>query len=372
MNPTLVLDRNQPTAGPGQPFRKISPGKRTPRRPGQKSRSARRAQPRWSAPAAHERAPATVYLERLAPGSRRTIRHALLLIARIVAGRRHANIATFPWPELRYEHTAAVRAALLKRRLAPATVNRILAALRGVLREAWKLELLSAEDLARAIQVENVRATTLPRGRALARSELEALFASCALDPSPAGARDAAALALLYGAGLRRSEAVTVDLGHLDLPTDTIKVLGAKGRKDRVTYLGAAVETVARWVALRGPTAGPLLLAVNKAGRIVFRRLCGDAVRRLLERRARTAGVAGFSPHDLRRSCASDLLDAGADLAVVQRMLGHADPATTSRYDRRGEEAKKRAARLLHVPVRRPETDPEGVSPPSARAKGAS
>jgi site-specific recombinase XerD len=251
-------------------------------------------------------------------------------------------------------------------------VNRVLASLRGVLREAWKLELLSAEDLARAIQVENVRATTLPRGRALARSELEALFASCAHDPSPAGARDAVALALLYGAGMRRSEAVTVDLAHVDLPTGTIKVLGAKGRKARVTFLGAGLEAVNWWVRLRGAAPGPLLLAVNKAGRIVFRRLCGDAVRRLLERRARTAGVDDFSPHDLRRSCASDLLDAGADLAVVQRMLGHADPATTSRYDRRGEEAKKRAARLLHVPVCRPEADSAGVCPPSLRAEGAS
>ncbi len=295
-----------------------------------------------------EEHPAVVYLLRLAPGSRRTMRRALDTIAATLTDGRD-DALELPWPELRYQHTAAVR-AILAARYAPATANKMLAALRGVLKEAWRLGLMDGGDYQRAVDLPGVRGGTLPRGRALTPCEIRALFAVCA-DGSPAGVRDAALLAVLYGGGLRRAECVSLDMSDYHPATGALTVRHGKGEKARIVYLtGGGGEALAAWLALRGEAAGPLFLPINKGGRLTHRRMTDQAVLAILRRRALKAGVGHFSPHDLRRTCISDLLDAGADIATVQKLAGHASVATTGRYDRRGEHAKMRAAALLHVP----------------------
>lgn len=79
-------------------------------------------------------------------------------------------------------------------------------------------------------------------------------------------------------------------------------------------------------------------------------RLSDQGVLRMVAKRAKEAGIKSFSPHDLRRSFISDLIDGGADLVVVQQFAGHASVTTTARYDRRPEAAKRRAVGLVHVP----------------------
>lgn len=292
--------------------------------------------------------PAAVYLARLAPGSRRTMRTALATLAALLAG-AGADPLTLPWHLLRYPHTQALRAALAAR-AAPATTNKHLAALRGVLKEAWRLGLMGAEEHARATDVPDLRAAPLPRGRALTPGELRALFAACA-DGTPGGVRDAALLAALYGCGLRRAEVVALDRTDYHAETRALTVRHGKGDKARVVYLpGSGAGVFAAWLTLRGDTPGPLFLPVNKAGAISVRRLVAQSVYDLLARRLRGAGVIAASPHDLRRTFVSDLLDAGVDVTTVQKLAGHASVATTARYDRRGEAAKRRAADALHIP----------------------
>jgi integrase len=273
--------------------------------------------------------------------------HALTL----VAGLFGRTVDALDWEALRYQHTQAVRARLASA-LAPATVNKTLAALRGVLREAWRLGLMDAEHYHRAADLPVLRGERLPRGRALARRELQRLFEACARDESANGRRDAAVIAVMYGGGLRRSEVVALDLADYDPDACQLRVRDGKGRKDRFVYATSGVKlALAEWLAVRGDAKGPLFWPADGRGRpLVTRRMSDPAVRLLLQRRAKQARVRAFTPHDLRRSFISDLLDAGADMATVQRLAGHANVQTTSRYDRRGEEAKRRVSELLLVP----------------------
>lgn len=288
------------------------------------------------------------YLARLAPGSRRAMAGCLDRIAARLTGE---SAERFPWEELRYRHTSVIRAWLAET-YSPAYATKHLAALRGVLREAWRLGGLSAEAYSRAVDLEPVRGERLPGGRALAAGEIRALFEACAADRKRArGARDAALLALLYGAGLRRAEVEPLTLACLDLETGALRVLG-KGNKERTVYLsGGALYAVRDWIAVRGVASGFLLSPVDRGGRPVSEASLGpQSVIAICYRLAEAAGIPRFSPHDLRRSFASDVIDATGDLSATQQLLGHASVKTTTRYDRRGERAKRKAAGELHVP----------------------
>jgi integrase len=309
-------------------------------------------------PTPADRQPALVYLARLAPGSRRTMSESLDIMARLLSSNK-CDSRTLQWSALRYQHTIALR-TLLAQLYATATANKMLAALRGVLQESWRLGQMTAEEYRRAADLKSVRGSTLPRGRALSQAELGSLFTSCDSDRSASGRRDAALLAVLYNCGLRRSELVALDLSDYDLDEGAIKVRSGKGNKARINY--ATDETtrlVDDWLKARGLSAGPLFTPINKSGKITLRSLSDQAVRKILLKRGAESGLAPFSPHDLRRTMIGDLLDAGADISTVQRMAGHSNVTTTARYDRRGEAAKRKAARLLNVPVANRRVSPD-------------
>ena len=296
-----------------------------------------------------DRHPAAVFIARLAPGSRRTMRQSLDVIAGLLTG-GVANAEGIDWASIRYQHAQAVRSRLAES-YAPATVNKALSALRGVLREAWRLGLMTSEDFRRASDLQAIRGETLPRGRALGAGELAALMGACSKDPGPAGARDAALLAVCYAGGLRRSEAVALDVADFEVESGLLVIRGGKGGKDRTAYAtNGSSLALADWLMVRGEEPGPLFTAIGKGGRLSRDRLSGQAVHVMLQKRAKQAGVAHLSPHDLRRSFVSHLLDAGADITTVAKMAGHSSVTTTARYDRRGEVAKRQAAELLLVP----------------------
>jgi site-specific recombinase XerD len=297
--------------------------------------------------------PAAVYLASLTSlRSRRVMEQSLRALTALITGEdpKIAQYLALDWSALRYTHTAALRARLAAT-YRPATANRLLAALRGVLKEAWRLGQMSAEDYRRAVDVRGVKAETLPAGRELAQGELFALVQACKADHSPAGVRDAAILGLLYTCGLRREELVALDVADVEPETGKLLVRVGKGRKERTAYVqGGALHALHDWLAVGGIYSGALFVPINKGGKLTPRRMNAQSIYDMLKRRAVDAGVKDFSPHDLRRTFVGDMLDRGVDIATVANIAGHSSVDTTRRYDRRPEETKRKAAGRLHFP----------------------
>jgi integrase/recombinase XerC len=169
----------------------------------------------------------------------------------------------------------------------------------------------------------------------LRSEEIEALM--CAPDDSPAGLRDRALLELLYGSGTRAGEAVGLTVNDLDLEAGELRVRKGKGSKERIALVGrAAQEALVDYLhygrpelAAKAKRGESQALFLNKFGE----RLSDRAVRRTFDKYAQVVGTRlKVTPHVLRHSFATHLLNNGADLRAVQELLGHANLATTQIY----------------------------------------
>jgi integrase/recombinase XerD len=216
--------------------------------------------------------------------------------------------------------------------LAANSAARAVVAVRGFHRFLLR-EGVTAEDPARAVRPPSPP-KRLPK--AIAVHEVEALLQAAGADETPRAVRDRALLELLYGCGARISEAVGLDVDELDLEPGTVRLLG-KGSKERVVPLGsyarAAVEAylVRARPALVAGAAGsaPPALFLNARGGRLSRQSAWTVLRSAAERAGLDREV---SPHTLRHSFATHLLDGGADVRVVQELLGHASVTTTQVY----------------------------------------
>jgi site-specific recombinase XerD len=287
--------------------------------------------------------PARAYLLSLnSPRSRQTMASFLGIVAGMLGA---ASVDTCSWGSLRRHHVMAVTELLRDTGRATATVNTYLSALKGVAKEAWMLRLMDVESFQHIRVVRNLRGSRLPRGRALPAEEIRKLFAACDTDRSSLGPRDAAMLAVILGCGLRRSEAVGLDLCDIVTHERALRVLG-KGNKERLAYMPAGTwQRLLSWIdQVRGEQPGPLFTRIRRFDTLTNDRLTDQAVYHILQVRQGQAGIAKCAPHDLRRTFATAMLDNGEDLITVKDAMGHASVTTTQQYDRRGE-ARLRTAR---------------------------
>ena len=258
---------------------------------------------------------------------------------------RGASIATAS-----EEDVTAHVGALREEGLAPASVARALVAVRSLHR------FLVEEGTAQADPSAVVDQPRVPRRlpKALTEEEVERLLAA-PTGTDPIARRDRAMLEVLYGTGLRVSELVGLSLGDLDLDAALLRAFG-KGSKERIVPIGGhALRALVAWL---GPEGRPGLVPDRWRRRgdaeAVFLGARGGRLTRqgawdVLRRHGERVGLAGrLSPHVLRHSCATHMLDHGADIRAVQELLGHASISTTQVYTYVSTERLWQAYRQAH------------------------
>ncbi|EMH1103572.1 tyrosine-type recombinase/integrase [Proteus mirabilis] len=290
--------------------------------------------------------PALAYLRSLgSKRSRQTMGSFLTIVAKMIG---FSSIKHCQWGALRRHHIQAIIDMLSDADKAPATINTYLAALKGVALEAWAMKLMDTESYQHIRQIKSVRGSRLPKGRALTGHEIRALFRCCEKDHSSKGLRDAAILSVLLGCGLRRSEIVALNYEHIQFRDQAFIVRG-KGNKERISYMPEDTwERVQLWIdEIRGSQDGALFTRIRRFDDVTDERITDQAIYYILETRQQESGIDKFAPHDLRRTFASAMLDNGEDIVTVKDAMGHASIMTTQRYDRRGDDRLRKAARHL-------------------------
>lgn len=255
------------------------------------------------------------------------MRESLTLLARILLGRKDAAATDMPWHKLQPTHVDILIAKLGY--LAPASQNKHMAALRGIVTTMRRGGLLSVERAAALLDFKSRKNDRPLAGRCLSPVEINVLLGAC----TP---RDAALLILAYCAGMRRDEIARAVGSWLSPDDSLIRIIGKGGKIREVPLPPVAQAYLAAWWKLAPKNAdAPIIRRQSKHGGPTTAPLSGAGVYAVLEDVATRAGVADFAPHDLRRTFVTELLDRGVDPITVARMAGHSDTKTTMRYDRR-------------------------------------
>jgi integrase/recombinase XerC len=274
--------------------------------------------------------------------------------------RRSGEASAIPADAITAEAVRAWSARMHEARLAAVTIGRKLAAVRSFGNFLCREGVLDSNP---ARQVRNPK-TEQRLPRFLTEADVNALLGFT--DASAAGQRDRALLELLYATGLRASELVGLDRDDLR-PDNTLLVLG-KGSKERIVpFGGRASVALERWLPVRdawlagdSPRRRKLDGAARQDAALALflgehgGRLTTDALRRILDRRLRESPIAKrVTPHALRHSFATHLLNSGADLRAIQELLGHESLATTQRYTHLSTRRLQDVYRASHPRARR-------------------
>jgi site-specific recombinase XerD len=254
-----------------------------------------------------------------------------------------SNHITMKWSLFDYSEILKLRRKFIDKNLKPSTINSYISTLKSVSRESWRMNIIDTDTYMRIKDISSIKCNSDTAGKALNALDLNRVINYHATDIK--NIRDSAVLAIGYGAGLRAFEIAQIDIKDI---TGNKIVINGKGQIIRACYLPEfSLKILNKWLRIRGNKSGAVFCSLTKNHTILDTGISPRTIGDIIDKRCENLRFERFTPHDLRRSFATNLLSSGVDVFTVQKLMRHANINTTLIYDRRGEETKKAAIEML-------------------------
>lgn len=306
--------------------------------------------------------PCALYLGRLSPASRSSIASQLKSIAKLM---KWPDNNTTYFAKVDYQQALLIRAVLTQAGWQPRSINRAMMAIKGIVKVAAITGIANPQDVSHLSTIKHLKSPE-HQGTPLSAEQVRQLFTMLDRSYAATAKRNLAIFALLLGTGLRRSELVALLLDDYDRRKHTLLVRHGKGNKSRLLFLPEwCQEYLTQWLVIRKNEPGFLICKTFTNGHVqVDTSLSVSSIYRLIKTKLAAIGIPNASPHDMRRTFITRLLEQNVDINTVRKMAGHADISTTTTYDKRDHQFMQHAAKTLSYDSRNTlydiKSDPSG------------
>lgn len=299
-----------------------------------------------------ERHPVDVMLDTYVESSRRIVESRLDIIAKILTS-GDVPLRSLDWSTIQYEHFVMVRRQLALE-YKPSSANFFISIIRKWTRVLHKMGIITLEQLVAMQDLERFPESNTLAGSMMSKEDMQLFLSIAEQKEGIKGTRDYALLLVLLSTGVRRMDLVNFKVSAFSFEAKSIDVLDSKNNNSRTIYLpDKTIDALLKWLDKYeyGSLDEPLFVGIRNRGKgelLYGKKMSTNAIYKLIKWYCKKAGINEYTPHDLRRTFISTLIDEGIDLVTISNLAGHKNIQQTAEYDRRGTKPKQNAAALLN------------------------
>ena len=302
--------------------------------------------------------PTALFLSRLAPSGRRPLRCQLNTVRKLLKWK--GEVESQPFHTLNYAQIEYVKRHKLDDGKSPRTINLVLFALKAIVKTGFLMGVVDDMQWRQVQAVKRLPINPSSRGKALSSDSVSQLITTCYLDKRYIGKRDCCILALFLSTGLRRFELANLTVSDINLDKRTLTVKSGKGKKPRNQPIPMwALTYIDNWLRVRTNQQGDLFNPIWNNIIKHDRGLSSAALYQIVKARTLANTGINISPHDLRRTFITELLNQKVDLSTASKLAGHANVTTTQIYDKRDESVMREAIDQLSYQLNDPQAGGE-------------